>query len=145
MRYSIYQLVDPRDNSPRYVGYTSQANIRMEQHLAGDNSNLLKRAWIAELRQLGLSPIMEEIEAVEGTATDAVNCESRWIHRLFSEGKPLTNSVPLLEEKQRQTVYLPQSLAIRLKVHAAAIQDDISGIITRLVEQYLDEVERGQK
>jgi hypothetical protein len=45
------------------------------------------------------------------------------------------------EEMKRQTVYMPKPLATWLKVHAAITQDDISGIITRLVEQYRDEVE----
>ncbi len=45
------------------------------------------------------------------------------------------------EEMKRQTVYMPQKLATRLKIHAATIDDDISGIITRLVEDYLNEVE----
>jgi hypothetical protein len=48
---------------------------------------------------------------------------------------------PSGEEMKRQTVYIPKPLATRLKVHAAIINDDISGSITRLVEQYLDEVE----
>lgn len=48
------------------------------------------------------------------------------------------------EDMKRQTVYMPQKLATRLKVHAALIGDDISGIITRLVEVYLDEAERNK-
>jgi hypothetical protein len=48
---------------------------------------------------------------------------------------------PSCEEMKRQTVYIPKPLATWLKVHAAIINDDISGIITRLVEQYRDEVE----
>ncbi len=39
-------------------------------------------------------------------------------------------------EMKRQTVYMPKELATWLKVHAASIDDDISGIITRLVEHY---------
>jgi hypothetical protein len=45
-------------------------------------------------------------------------------------------------EMKRQTVYMPKWLATRLKIHAASTGDDISGIITRLVEDYLDRVER---
>jgi len=40
------------------------------------------------------------------------------------------------EEMKRQTVYLPKSLAAWLKVHAATRDEDMSGIIARLVEQY---------
>jgi hypothetical protein len=45
------------------------------------------------------------------------------------------------EGMKRQTVYIPLPLATWLKAHAALIGDDISGIITRLVEQYREEVE----
>lgn len=44
-------------------------------------------------------------------------------------------------EMKRQTVYMPKHLATRLKIHAASTGDDISGIITRLVETYLDKEE----
>ena len=40
------------------------------------------------------------------------------------------------EEMKRQTVYLPKSLASWLKVHAATRDEDMSGIIARLVEEY---------
>lgn len=55
--------------------------------------------------------------------------------------KNVVTPMPLAEEMKRQTVYMPQQLATRLKVHAATIGDDISGIITRLEEDYLDKVE----
>lgn len=44
-------------------------------------------------------------------------------------------------EMKRQTVYMPMQLATRLKIHAAATGKDISGIITELVETYLDKEE----
>ena|SRR5579859_7498139 len=41
----------------------------------------------------------------------------------------------------RQTVWMPIPLNRRLKVHAAKIDEDISGIINKLVESYLDNEE----
>lgn len=41
----------------------------------------------------------------------------------------------------RQTVWMPKPLNRRLKIHAAKIEDDVSGIINRLVEEYLDREE----
>lgn len=66
-----------------------------------------------------------------------------------SKGKPMiiatkqpdTEEPTSSEEMKRQTVYMPKSLAQRLKVHAALTDGDISGIITKLVETYLNEVE----
>jgi hypothetical protein len=48
------------------------------------------------------------------------------------------------EEMKRQTVYMPMELATWLKIHAATTREDISGIITRLVERYRDEVEKSR-
>lgn len=49
------------------------------------------------------------------------------------------------EEMERQTVWMPHRLRTRLKVYAALHQDDISGIITRLVETFLNDADRGQE
>lgn len=42
---------------------------------------------------------------------------------------------------KRQTVYMPEELAMWLKIHAATTKDDISGIITRLAEEYREKIE----
>lgn len=90
--FSIYQLVDPRDNLPHYVGYTFSLERRLEQHLAGDSShNVKKDAWLKELLSLGLDPLIQEIEVVRGTPADALARETYWIRRLTNEGMPLTN------------------------------------------------------
>ncbi len=49
------------------------------------------------------------------------------------------------EQMERQTVWMPHGLRVRLKAYAALHEDDISGIITRLVETFLDEAERGRQ
>jgi len=41
----------------------------------------------------------------------------------------------------RQTVWMPKQLNHRLKMIATRDHEDVSGIINRLVEKYLDEVE----
>jgi hypothetical protein len=48
-------------------------------------------------------------------------------------------------DMKRLTVYMPAGLARWLKVHAAFVGDDISGIITGLVAKYKDEVEKKNK
>lgn len=76
MHYSIYQLVDPRDNLPHYIGSTRYVDRRLHQHIRGDGSgNVVKEAWLEELVSLGLEPTFQEIEAVEGTLQDAVEHE----------------------------------------------------------------------
>jgi hypothetical protein len=41
------------------------------------------------------------------------------------------------EAMKRTTVYMPESLAVRLKIYAARHKDDMSGIIIKLVEELL--------
>lgn len=42
---------------------------------------------------------------------------------------------------KRTTVYIPEELAIRLKIYAAQHKEDVSGIITRQIERLLTEEE----
>lgn len=53
----IYALVDPRDDSIRYIGKTNSLKSRLSQHLK-DKSNLNKYNWVQELKSLSLIPLM---------------------------------------------------------------------------------------
>lgn len=54
MRY-IYALVDPRDNTIRYVGQTDDMKRRYSQHVSRIEETT-KGAWIQELRALNQKP-----------------------------------------------------------------------------------------
>lgn len=61
--YSVYQLVDPRDNTIRYVGLSSAVLNRCAEHvLSGGRVNKVKAQWIEELKQAGLLPILQVLE-----------------------------------------------------------------------------------
>src|SRR5260370_31240290 len=75
--YFIYALIDPRDDSIRYVGLTEYPDIRLKQHILGDG-NIPKRKWVSELNRLGLSPIMQTIETVQ-SLPEAFEREGYWI------------------------------------------------------------------
>jgi hypothetical protein len=54
------------------------------------------------------------------------------------DAKTLNNkSTPM----KRTTVYIPEELAIQLKIYAARHKEDVSGIITRQIEKLLAEEE----
>lgn len=89
--YSIYVLVDPRDNQVRYVGRTTNLEQRYKQHLVPINgSTLEKRDWIQELRQLGLQPLLSVIDSADNRA-DASAKETHWIHHYTQSGAILLN------------------------------------------------------
>ncbi len=89
--YTVYTLIDPRDNSVRYVGITERPiNKRPAGHLLGNDGNKTKLAWISELDQLGISPIIRPLEHVKDRK-ETLEREQYWIHYFLSLGAPLSN------------------------------------------------------
>ncbi|MBA2677558.1 MAG: hypothetical protein H0U76_04070 [Ktedonobacteraceae bacterium] len=59
-----------------------------------------------------------------------------------TEGEADTTKKSTREETHfRQTVWMSKALNRRLKIHAAKTDNDVSGIINKLVEDYLDKME----
>jgi hypothetical protein len=86
---SIYTLADPRTGQVRYVGATSDVGARFKTHRSckgGDNYP--RKAWLAELRALGLTPVCVVLE--EGPGTGYAD-ERKWIAFYLAIGADLTN------------------------------------------------------
>src|SRR5216683_6354333 len=88
--YTIYALIDPRDQTIRYVGITYDVYQRMRQHSRCEGNNAAKNAWIQELQELQLMFIMRALEKVE-TLEAALEREQVWIQHLLRQGVKLTN------------------------------------------------------
>lgn len=92
--YQIYALIDPRDNAIRYVGLSVDADERFISHLHDPNANLPKARWIRELRQEGLSPIMQILETIEaGSNALSLACQREMdrINHMQLQGYSLLN------------------------------------------------------
>jgi len=89
-KYTIYTLVDPRDNSTRYVGLSSDVYNRFAQHIL-DRVNLAKHAWIAELKQQGFIPKLVVLEKDLESLDQARVREIYWISFYLNSGANLTN------------------------------------------------------
>ena len=68
----IYGLFDPRDDKIKYIGYTSTTlALRLQNHyseafsLTSFRRNSFKNKWIRELKELGIRPLIKEIEKVD--------------------------------------------------------------------------------
>jgi hypothetical protein len=85
----------------------------------------------------GFGSIKEQYETIGGRKEDT-DMQSTITSKRQDAITSKQQNVP---EMKRQTVYMPTALADWLKAHAALIHDDISGIMTRLVEDYKDKVE----
>lgn len=87
---AIYALLDPRDGVVRYIGQSVDPDSRYDQHLdLKTESNVSKRAWIAELSKAGFVPQMIVLQTV--VVDDADSVETLWIKLGQSLGWPLLN------------------------------------------------------
>jgi GIY-YIG catalytic domain len=104
---SIYALIDPRDNTIRYVGCAVDIEKRLAEHLR-DKNNTPKCRWLAELKRNGLLPELEILEVVDGFY-GAFSREDYWINTMVAAGAPLTNSLPMqgVFAKQKTTLLTP--------------------------------------
>lgn len=90
--YTIYALIDPRDNRIRYVGCTYNLTLRLSQHLQCHGLNPAKDAWIQELKKEHLVPIMRGLERVKAkTLAEATETENQWIKYYSQPSNDLLN------------------------------------------------------
>ncbi len=91
MTETIYILSDPRTDEIRYVGKTTRVLARrLREHLqaAGLKKHTHKTHWLLQLKELGLKPLIEEVE-VTAVADEA---EMFWIEQFRALGFKLVNS-----------------------------------------------------
>jgi hypothetical protein len=122
----IYKLTDPRDESIRYVGRTSDIQARYYAHLAA-KSQKEKDIWIRELHDLGLKPIMTVIETVRySIPADAYTVspsdrETFWIRWLIEQGQPLFNK---MQREQKQNIIFDRYGNKPLEIEVAQLRDE---------------------
>jgi predicted GIY-YIG superfamily endonuclease len=90
--YSVYGLVDPRDNKPFYVGITDDIYKRFWQHVNCHGNNFEKNKRIQELRALNLMVIVQIYEQIEDIGHARIR-EAYWIRHFEALGYVLTNIV----------------------------------------------------
>ncbi|MFL5628739.1 MAG: GIY-YIG nuclease family protein [Ktedonobacteraceae bacterium] len=88
--FTVYALIDPRDQVIRYIGITHDVYQRMRQHSRCIGDNAAKNAWIQELQEMQLMFIMQSIEQVK-TLDQALERELYWIKHYLHQGVPLLN------------------------------------------------------
>lgn len=131
MAFTIYQLIDPRDNQPRYVGYTEDFVRRQRDYVSGPphSKNLLE--WFAELHTLNFQPLMVPLEMIEGTVEKALQREAYWIKKLIDAGAVLLNAQgnSTKQERKKTTVLLHPKRVKWLKIQAALKHKEMSEIV----------------
>ena len=105
--YQIYTLSDSRDNLIYYVGISVNDKKRLKYHKMGIGANKVERSWIAELKGLKMSPILQIIEIIEpGENSYVIACDRElyWINEIFRLGHPLLNQLGVTRS------YLPPTI-----------------------------------
>jgi hypothetical protein len=94
-KYAIYRLIDPRDNSTRYIGRSSYILQRYAQHILSFSAKKkgARYDWIKSLKQQNLVPILDVLEADIGNRYQAGEREAYWIGYYRSLGADLTNVI----------------------------------------------------
>lgn len=92
----IYWLLEPRNNSVRYVGKTLDPHTRFRHYLdaavLGKDKHLPSTRWVAKLRAHGEYPIMHLEELVPADAWEPR--EKHWIAHYIAQGHHLLNILP---------------------------------------------------
>lgn len=86
--FSIYAIVDPRNQRIFYIGHSSRPELRRSQHLEGEDS--LSGLTIRQIQGAGHVPGFVILEACE-TKERALMAEIFWIELMAARGAPLTN------------------------------------------------------
>jgi len=95
--YSIYALIDPRDNSVHYIGMSKQPEYRLSQHFYRKFGGAYD--WLQELLQQGLQPLLSILETTENEQY-AFTRERYWIDFYTERHAPLANKSPYHMRKQ---------------------------------------------
>ena len=101
--YVVYTLIDPRNDTVRYVGITKDVYLRFNQHIRGDCGNIKKNGWIFECRQENVMIIMKALEQISSIET-ARERERYWIRYYIESGMPIENSAvakSILKEQRK--------------------------------------------
>ena len=106
--WRVYALRDPRDHAVRYIGVTSQhLATRLAGHCRGIDGSLEKRAWIAELAELGLVPEIVLLDAFYASSmAEAQIVERKWAYRYLIAGADLLNEVYIIGDREQFRAFL---------------------------------------
>jgi hypothetical protein len=88
---SVYRLDDPRNQAKRYVGCGKDPHQRFRSHLACRDTNQKKHAWIHELQQQGLQPMLVILEVVLSPTYARIR-EAHWIASYRQQQATLLNA-----------------------------------------------------
>ncbi len=103
--YTVYALVDPRDNKVHYVGMTEDVYKRFINHITGrSGSNYEKNAWVHGMRNASVMVRMDVLEQTEDIGQAHIR-EMYWVNHFIQLQHPITNKM----RKMPKVAYTPKA------------------------------------
>lgn len=103
--YTGYELVDPRDNLPFYVGITDNVYRRLKEHIRCNGDNPDKDARMRELHKEQEIVIMRPLFRAK-SYIDALSMEAEWISKYMTQGIQLLNIVVPGEKRKIESSFV---------------------------------------
>ena len=119
VRYSVYTLADPRTKEVRYVGVTNNPEKRYKSHLTATYDSDEKKAWIEELANAGVLPLLVVVER-DKSKPEAYALEASWMHHYITADSDLVNKEYTDAKRWRNT----NDLLRRLKIRSIPVNHD---------------------
>lgn len=91
MLHFIYELYDPRTDTPGYVGLTGNPSQRYQQHIERRDGKAEKYEWVKRLLSEGVKPKLRILETVENRSEARIR-EKYWIKHYIEQGILLANT-----------------------------------------------------
>ncbi len=134
--YSVYALIDPRDQAIRYIGMSNNVQRRFLQHIRGYTSNAANRSrdqWLASLKQDNTEPLVRVLETTDDFAQARLR-EKYWteqyIHLSLTNAHILSDTGGIVNGRKGTLVYARRELCIN-QVELALISNVSQVIISR--------------
>jgi predicted GIY-YIG superfamily endonuclease len=102
MLHFVYELYDPRTNTPGYVGITNNPNQRYWEHLEGRVRKGKKYEWVKSLLDEGVKPKLRILETLD-ERSEAMRRERYWVQYYTKQGIVLTNAHLVYSKRERES------------------------------------------
>ena len=135
--YFLYELIDPRDNSCKYIGISNNLQARSETHKYSKNKEL--SLWITTLKKINKKPNMKIIK--KGNYKKMLKEEEKRI-KIKSKSGNILNTIhnqknKIKIEKERIHIILNDKVEKKMREKKVRKKGDISKYIESLIKEDL--------
>jgi group I intron endonuclease len=144
-KYTIYKLIDPRNQKIRYIGLTfNSLKHRLNSH-CHEKGKSHKINWVQSLIKIGLKPIIDIVEDGLETYESACEKEIFYISKFSNEGHDLTNSCSGGNKNKKMSIdvrnKMSESIKKYLKLNPVVIEESTRIKISKSAKKRFEDPE----